>query len=203
MKLLIDTDAFCKLGIAGLLADAAHLFKASLSDCGRLAALPYMLQKGSLPRLYGHDACNALTAEAARMPVCPPPVPASLEPFALSDAIDPGEVQLFGAAMEFNLVLITGDKRAVRGLKPLSAVHRALAGRIAVLDGLLLALCRQLSADYVRPRVAPLCLQDETLEVCFSPGISDPEEALLSYYESLVADVHPFLLWDPGPRRSS
>ena len=202
MKLVIDTDAFCKLSIAGLLADAAGLFKASLSDCGRLPALPYMLQRGSLPRLYGHDTCNALIAQAATMQVCPQPVAASLEPFTLSEAIDPGEAQLFAAATEFNLMVISGDNRAVRCLKHLTAVHQALAGRIATIDGLLLALCRQLGPAYVRPRVAPLSSHDKTLAACFSPGTSDPEEGLLSYYRSLVADVHPFTLWDPGTRQA-
>ncbi len=36
MKLLFDTDAFCKLGIASLLEDVAHIFGATLQECGRL-----------------------------------------------------------------------------------------------------------------------------------------------------------------------
>jgi hypothetical protein len=41
MNLLVDTDAFCKLGVAALLEDAAGVFGARLTECGRLAALPY------------------------------------------------------------------------------------------------------------------------------------------------------------------
>lgn len=50
MKLLFDTDAFCKIGIANLLPDVAQLFGAELQECSRLYALPFMLRKGSLER---------------------------------------------------------------------------------------------------------------------------------------------------------
>jgi len=50
MRLLVDSDAFCKLAASDLLSDAAMLFDAELPDCGRLPALPYMLRRGGLPR---------------------------------------------------------------------------------------------------------------------------------------------------------
>ena len=201
MKLLFDTDAFCKLGIAGLLADAAGVFGADLSDCGRLAALPYMLRRGRLLRRYGRDACSALIPLAEKMPVCPQPHDSSVEPFALNEAIDPGEVQLFSAAAEFDLMVISGDKRAIRALKHVTAVRAALAGRIVVLEGILLTLCEQLGPEGLRRRVAPLSAHDTAIAVCFSPGSSDSRDALRSYYESVVAGVHPFLLWNPEARR--
>lgn len=144
MKLLIDTDAFCKLGITGLLADAVGVFGLTLSDCARLAALPYMLQKGHLVHRYGADICRVLAAQAHRMPVCPEPLSVHVQPLALNAAIDPGEVQLFAAAAQMDLIAISGDKRAIRSLKHVTAVHHALAGRIAVLDAVFLALCEQL-----------------------------------------------------------
>ena len=45
MRLLIDSDAFCKLAASGLLSDAAALFN---GECGRLPALPHMLRRGQL-----------------------------------------------------------------------------------------------------------------------------------------------------------
>ena len=150
MKLLIDTDAFCKLGIAGRLADAAGLFGANLSDCGRLAAVPFMLRRGRLFRRYGPEACSVLLAQAQGMHVCPELASASLEPFASDTNIDPGEVQLFAAATQFDITTISGDKRAIRSLKHATAVHHTLAGRIAALDGVLLALCEQLGPERLR-----------------------------------------------------
>lgn len=46
MNLLVDTDAFCKLGAAGLIEGATGVFGARLPDCGRPPALPHMLRRG-------------------------------------------------------------------------------------------------------------------------------------------------------------
>jgi hypothetical protein len=48
MRVLLDTDAFCKLAVAEVLHDTLGLLGAEPGDCGRLAALPYMLQRGGL-----------------------------------------------------------------------------------------------------------------------------------------------------------
>ena len=107
MNLLVDTDAFCKLGVAALLEDAAGVFGARLTECGRLAALPYMLRKGNLVRRYGRDTCNALLSHAEAMPIHPTPGATALEPLTQKETIDPGEAQLFAAAAEFGFMIIT------------------------------------------------------------------------------------------------
>ena len=197
MNLLVDTDAFCKLGVAGLLEDAAGVFGARLSDCGRLPALPYMLRKGRLVNRYGRGACNALIAHAEAMPVHPRPGAAALDPLALNEAIDPGEAQLLAAAAEFDFTVLTADKRAIRALKHVSDTHAALAGRIVTLEAIFLRLCEQLGPEDLRQRVGPLTVHDKTVGVCFSPGSSDPPDGLRSYFESLATEVSPLLLWNP------
>ena len=87
MNLLVDTDAFCKLGVAGLLEDSTGVFGTRLTDCGRLPALPYMLRKGRLANRYGRDACNSLVSYAEAMPVHAKPGVATLAPLAFNDAI--------------------------------------------------------------------------------------------------------------------
>ena len=198
MKLLVDTDAFCKLGIAGLLADAVGVLGGNLSDCGRLPALPHMLRRGKLVRHYGLAACNGLIPLAQTMPSIPQANIASLEPFASIDAIDPGEAQLFAAATEFDLTILSGDKRALRALKPVLESSVALSWRVVVLEATLLALCDQLGSNVLKQRVAPLISYDRMMSVCFSPGNPDPRECLRSYYKRLAAEVHPLLLWDPS-----
>jgi hypothetical protein len=69
MKLLVDTDAFCKLAVSGLLLDAVSLLGADLTECGRLPALPYMLRKGRLRRAFGPEACDALIPLTDKAPV--------------------------------------------------------------------------------------------------------------------------------------
>lgn len=201
MKLLIDTDAFCKLGIAGLLEDAVAQLGLRLADCGRLAALPYMLRRGRLLRRYGVDTCRSLTASAMTIPVCPQPRAEFIDPFTQNEAIDPGEAELFAAAIEFDLLVLSGDKRAIRSLKNTTAVHQMLAQRILVIDAILLELCDRLGPAELRRRVAPLVAHDQLVAICFGAANSDPHAGLLSYYEDLVAEVQPLLLCDPRTRR--
>jgi hypothetical protein len=197
MKLLVDTDAFCKLGIAGLLLDAALVLGADLHECGRLPALVYMLRRGSLRRRFGAEACDGLISIADPMPIVPAPTAASLDKFTAIEAIDPGEAQIFAAAAEFDLTVISGDKRALRAVKDVDGMPEALSGRISVLEAVLLALCDRLGPEDVRRRIAPLAALDKMVEVCFSPGSSDPREGLLSYYKRLAADLQPLVLWNP------
>jgi hypothetical protein len=60
IRVLIDTDAFCKLAICDLVSDALAILNINISQCGRLPALPYMLRKGALPRIYGAEACSRI-----------------------------------------------------------------------------------------------------------------------------------------------
>jgi len=69
MKLLVDTDVFCKLAVCGLLPKAVDLLGADLTECGRLPALQYMLKKGRLRTFYGPDNCDAMIPIAIKMPI--------------------------------------------------------------------------------------------------------------------------------------
>ena len=59
MQLAVDTDAFCKLGVSGLLDDALAVLGVARDDCGRLPALPY-------PRLF----IRGQSAHAERSAAC-------------------------------------------------------------------------------------------------------------------------------------
>jgi hypothetical protein len=111
--------------------------------------------------------------------------------------IDPGEAQLFAAAAEAELIVVSGDKRALRALKDVEGFPEALSGRIVVLEAILLALCDRLGVEGVRERVQPLAAFDKTVKICFSAGNRDPTAGLLSYYENLANELSPLVLWDP------
>jgi hypothetical protein len=196
MKLLLDTDAFCKLAASNLLHDAAQALGAVLNDCGRLPALPHMLRRGSLPRRYGENGCAAMLQIAVTIPSVPQPSDDWLDPLAQVLAIDPGEALIFAVAAESGAMIVSSDKRALGALKDLEAYREALAGRIVVLEALLLELCRKLGADVVRQRVRPLVELDRVVRICFSAE-SDPEEGLRSYCRDLQRMVSPLTLWDP------
>jgi hypothetical protein len=197
MRLLVDSDMFCKLGLGNLLDDALVVLGVQMNDCARLPALPHMLRRGSLPRTYGSDACANLIPLADSLKAISAPNATWLDRVASAQAIDPGEAQIFATAAQDSLIVLTGDKRALRALKNISGYADALAGRIVVLEAILMALGDRLGYIEVRRKLGTVVTNDNTLKVCFSAGNPEPRRALESYYRSLVAEVHPLVLWEP------
>jgi hypothetical protein len=198
MKLLVDTDAFCKLAPAALLSEAALEFTATLSDCARLPALPHMLRRGSLRRRIGGEVCDALIPVAEGMPTVPASTGEWLDKLIAAEGIDPGEAQLIAVSIDHGLHLLSGDKRALRVAKSIDGLAAALAGRVVVLEAILLALCYRLGTTEVSRRVAAIRGRDAMIDICFSPANSDPRGALQSYFNNLAAEVNPLVLWQAG-----
>ena len=197
-RLLIDTDAYCKLAVAGLLTDAVAVLGVPIQECGRLAALPYMLRRGRLRRQFGDDQSDALARLAERLPLAIEPGDRWLDPLTTVASIDPGEAQLLAASAEGNLLLLTGDKRALHGVKDIPGYADALDGHIVVLEAILTELCLQLGVDIVRSRICPLLEVDTAVAVCFSDSQFSPLVGLVSYYEELAVNLSPLNLWRPA-----
>jgi hypothetical protein len=200
MRLLVDTDAFCKLAVGGVLEDAVSLLGANLyEDCGRLPALPHMLRRGRLRRTYGAEVCDSLSNMTNSVAVIVQPADTWLDRLTHLEDIDPGEAQIFAAAAEHGMIVVSGDKRALRTLKNVADFASVLHGRIVVLEAALLALCNHLGPDEVRRRIQPLIAHDQVVKVCFSNPGSDPRDGLRSYFDNLVAELAPLVLWSPLP----
>jgi hypothetical protein len=197
MRLLFDTDAFCRLAIGGVFEDSISLLGADVPECGRLPALPYMLRRGRLRRKFGAEACDLLARLADGMPEMVQPGDTWLDRLIAVESIDPGEAQIFAAAAEHGMIVVSGDKRALLALKDVADFPAALAGRIAVPEAILIALCDRLGPNEVRRRVQPLVPADQVVRICFSNPGSDPRDGLRSYFEDLARDVGPLVLWDP------
>ena len=199
-RLLVDTDVFAKLGIAGLLDQLYDLFGVSIDACGRLPALPHMLRRGALPTLYGKEACERLVPIAESMGLAPVASTAWLARLANVSQIDPGEAQLFASVAEHELIVVTGDKRSVLAASKVDGMVDALNGRVASMEAVLLRLCRRLGREHVRNAVKPLVAiedrKDKMVRVCFSEGNPDPEGALQSYFSDLKRNVAPLVLWE-------
>lgn len=199
--LLVDTDVFAKLGIAGLLDQLCELFGVRIEECARLPALTHMLRRGGLPSLYGKDACEQLVSIAESMQLAPAASTKWLAPLVNVPQIDPGEAQLFACAAEHALLVVTGDKRSVIAASKVEGMAEALGGRIAPLESVLLALCRRHGPERVRTAVRPLVTvedrKDKMVRICFSDGNPTPEDALQSYLSDLKRSVAPLVLWPP------
>lgn len=195
MRLLVDSDAFCKLAACDLLSDAGMLFDAELQECGRLPALPYMLRRGGLQRTYGAAVCERLIPLAETMPVVQQVSNSWLEQLAPIPSIDPGEAILFATAADLQLPVLTGDVRALRALRSLNGFPEVLAGRIVLLEAVLLALCGELGAAAVRERIEPVRHVDTVMGICFSLGVQDPEQGLRPYLRDRRIELAPLVLW--------
>ncbi len=197
IRILIDTDAFCKLAIGGVLRDSLKLFGADLSECGRLPALPHMLRRGGLRTRYGPERCDSLLLVAMDMLVIESLDDSYLDLLIDIPDIDPGEAQLFAKAADTDLHLVTGDKRSLRALKNVEGMSDALSGRIVVLESLLLELCETLGFEEIRQRIQGLGQFDNVVRVCFSEYNDDPVDCLMSYFHGLAEEVRPLTLWQP------
>ena len=67
MRLLVDTDVYCKLAVSNLFREGIRLLGADLSTCGTLTALPHMLARGRLRKTYGPEVCEGLIPEVLSM----------------------------------------------------------------------------------------------------------------------------------------
>ena len=199
-RLLVDTDAYCKLGVAGLFTDAIRALGVQVAECGRLAALPYMLRRGRLRNKYGDGAADALIRLAGVMPLAIQPSAEWLDPLTAVDSIDPGEAQLLAASAESGLLLLTGDKRGLYGVRDISGYAEALDGHVVILEAILAELCMQLGTEAIRSRIRPLAEVDLAIGVCFSDLNSSPLVGLLSYYEELALNLGSLKLWRPSSR---
>ena len=197
MRILIDTDAFCKLAIGGVLEDSLNLFGVDLSECGRLPALPHMLRRGRLRTRYGPERCDSLVSVAMDMPVIESLSDPHLDLLIDIPDIDPGEAQLFAKAADTDLYLITGDKRSLRALKNAEGMSDALSGRIIVLESMLLELCETMGLEDIRQRIQGLGQFDNVVRVCFSEYNDNPVDCLMSYFHGLAEEVRPLTLWQP------
>ncbi len=197
LPLLIDTDIFCELGTADLLRDSVRVLGCRLSDCARLPALPYMLRRGTLVARHGADACHRLLPLAEKMAAAPNPRGPWLDKLGGIADVDPGEAQLFAAAADRGLTVLTGDGRALRAVRLVEGFPDALAGRVVTRVAILLALCSEVGPERVRQAVGGLVTLNKTIQVCFSNPADDPREGLTSYHNSDVQELSPLVLWDP------
>jgi hypothetical protein len=196
-RLLVDTDIFCKLGIAGLLEPAVSVLGVALADCRALPPLPHMLRRGKLPKLFGVEACASLVPLAESMSSGPAISTPSLEKLTPVNRIDVGEAQLLAAVADLGDLLLTGDKRALIAVGQVANFPPLLTGKVVTLEAILISLCSKLGGDAVRAAVQPVVEKDQMIRACFSAGESDPRIGLRSYFESLKREVAPLELWEP------
>ena len=189
--LLVDSDAFCKLGAAGLFLDVMAFFGVQIEECGILPALPYMLKRGRLRRQIGCELANSLIHLADKIPRAGQPSDQWLDPLTPEPAIDPGEAQLLALSAEDSNLLLTGDKRSLLSVSDIAGYPEVLSGRVVVLEAMLIGLCHAMGTETVRSKIGPFSRLDMAVRICFSATDVSPLIGLTSYFDDLSAAVKP------------
>jgi hypothetical protein len=155
-----------------------------------------MLRRGALAQRLGQRAAE-LERLASTIGVAPEPGAAWLDRILAAPAqFDPGEAQLLALAAEHaGVFLITGDKRAVEGIRTVDGLAEALRGRIVTIEAAFITLCGTHGVSEVKNRAASVLDLDASLRACFSSA--DSLEGLKNYQATLAARVPAGLLWTP------
>jgi hypothetical protein len=86
-------------------------------------------------------------------------------------------------------------------LRACPAILPALAGRVVVLETVLMELCDTLGVDDVRAQIAPTLAIDTTLRVAFGSKSESPIVLLRTYFDDLRRNAPPELFWLPTSMR--
>lgn len=195
MRLLIDTDAFCLLSVYDLLDEVRKRLNLDISQCFRIAALPYMLKRGKLREKLGDELSDRLAGIVRLYPEIETVENTWIDRFAQVPNIDAGEAQIFAiAACDPEAIVITNDKRSLKALLQVAGSTDALNGKILTIEEVLLSLCATLSIEEVRGKIAQHSDLDKMVQICFSPLNPNPIEGLQSYRDSLQTELVPLAL---------
>lgn len=196
-RLLVDSDAFWKLGSGDALSEFAAHLGIQPPDCARLPALPHQLERGRLHRKLGADRCMRLRVAAAAMRPAPAAPSRWMDLLVGVPDVDPGEAQLYALAAEHGAYVLTGDKRSVSAIRAVPEVASAVAHRVILPEPALFTLCLVKGEDWVRRAIQDVRELDQMLQVCFSDGCRSPGVSLSSYIRHDMTEFHPIALWTP------
>ncbi len=193
----IDSDAFILFSASGLLKEVGECCGYSIQDMRRLATLPFMLRKGRLAEKYPEEIRNSALFWCQRIPpIGDPPSQDLLQRVSVGE-IDPGEALLFGLLAENkDCFLLSNDKRAMRSLSQeegLSDVRRAISGRVACVESVLMLMFGRYGFERTASSLAIIREFDGMLRAVFSAGSQTTHascaEGLTSYINDLLIDV--------------
>jgi hypothetical protein len=196
---VLDNDIVIKAAMYSMLSEVGAVVAPSLSECGVLGALRFVLTDALERQKLGPLIAPSLALLASAEQLEPSPTEATaaaeieLSAQQAGLQLDAGESLLFAIAEARKIrPLVTGDKRAIAALeKVLSAENRQWWKEgVVCLEQVVLRLIAALGATIVRNRVCSSPKVDTALAICFSCSASDSDAAgwqsgLVSYIEHL------------------
>ncbi len=204
MRLVVDVDAVAKLAHWQLLQDLPSLAAAPWAQIGTLPSLQFRARKAvSTPdgKLFRNAAAAQSTMDVLPlMRTLPSADDAHLAPFQGVADIDAGEAVLLAILMTHSGEhLLTGDKRALRGLSRLPLALRShFAGRIMVIEEVVLSALEMHGIEWLRERICPQREVDLAISIALGSRCDAPlaavQEGLGSYVNEMRGLCDPSLL---------
>lgn len=202
--LLLDVDAVCKLANWQLLAFLPELTKTSLDQMMAVSSLIHRARRSLVKldtKLFVHEDRVVESIEflenTAKLPEANPE---KLAIFQDSVDIDVGEAILFSIMLEHsNALMLTGDKRALRGLSALPhELRSALVGRVIIIEQVVLTALSSYGLKFLRDRICPHRSIDKAIANAMGSQCdavqAAVEEGLQSYISELSARYEPSIL---------
>ncbi|GAB3490369.1 hypothetical protein GCM10027399_07430 [Curvibacter fontanus] len=194
MSLFIDVDAICKLAHWQLLDKLPALLGTPIVECVTLSSVRYRAQRClSKPdgRLFQTaDAAQAVLAAVTSMKAPLAATAFDLSVFENASDIDPGEAVLLAAVIATpGARLLTGDKRALRAISKLASIRPVLAGRVVMLEHVLLLALDTYGLDWVRKSVCPQAAVDKAIFICMGSRCDAPEISVREGFESYLNEI--------------
>jgi hypothetical protein len=204
MQLLIDVDALCKLAHWRLLAELPGLSGFPLKECASLSSARHRANR-ALTKPDGKTFRDVAAAQEAVNAIDQMRGVIKIDPTAMSvfedvAGIDAGEAVLL-TALDTNpgARLLTGDKRALRALAELPLeVRQRYAGKIILVECVLLAALNAFGLEWLRERVCPWKEIDKSTIVIMGSrcDLADARvrEGIASYIREMVELCDPSLV---------
>ena len=197
MRLYLDVDALCKCAHWQLLDDLPVALDFAWIESATLTSVKYRAQQCcSVPdgKLFKTTtaALNVFNISQSMLGQLEPDeeVINSLSGMA---GIDPGEVTLFSAAAHADDILVlTGDKRALRGLgkQTVTPVIQKLQGKFICLEMLILILLNINGLEWVRQKICPHRDLDRAVQAILGSSCNASEESVREALSSYIKDLH-------------
>lgn len=201
--LCVDVDALCKLAHWNILPLLPEITGYHWSDMATISSVKHRanraLEKPDGRLFHSVDAAKVVCECIEQMDTLPSPHTETLSALAESHQIDSGEAVLLAAiAGDTKGILLTGDKRALRGLAQLDCAGK-FAGRIMLIEQIIWLCLRVRGRDWLLSNVCPYQGMDKAISIVLGSQCDASTDSINDGIASYLAEIenlhNPSLLY--------
>ncbi len=204
-QLYFDNDIVHKLSRCNLFQESLQVLGCDIASVRVLDTLEHRFrlnkpQEKAIAKCGDQETVDRMRAAVKAAGTIPLPTDADLlDELMAIDRMDLGEARMIVSALETNgVILLTGDKKAIRALMASASFSERLRERFICLEQIMLWLIREFGFPLVHARVFPARECDNVLKTAFSSSSTEKTalEALHYYLDDLRKDTGDLLVSD-------